>query len=109
MTLAITLPDGQIKEVTAPESGLATVTLKDGTEIGVRPTILDSKPWTRVIVGIFRTPTANHPVELLGEDEVKTAGPAVTVARTRALDGTPRLHQERLELAKRRAVRRVRS
>jgi hypothetical protein len=26
------------------ESGVATFSLKDGTEIGVRPTILDSKP-----------------------------------------------------------------
>jgi hypothetical protein len=34
----------ETKELSAPESGLATFSLKDGTEIGVRPTILDSKP-----------------------------------------------------------------
>jgi len=75
--MTVTLPDGQTKELTALESGLATMTLKDGTEIGVRPTILDSKPWTRVLVTFFRTPTATHASEELGEVEVKTGGPAV--------------------------------
>ena len=50
VSMSITLPDGETKEVTAPESGLATITLKDGTEIGFRPTIQESKPWTRVVV-----------------------------------------------------------
>ncbi len=82
VSMSVTLPDGETKEVTAPESGLATVTLKDGTEIGFRPTILDSKPWTRVMVTIFRTPTASHPSEELGAIEVKTGGPALQ-AKTR--------------------------
>ena len=38
------LPDGQTKELTAPESGVATLTLKDGTEFGFRPTIQDDRP-----------------------------------------------------------------
>ena len=77
VSMRITLPDGETKEVTAPESGLATITLKDGTEIGFRPTIQDSKPWTRVVVTIFKTPTASHPSQQLGELEVKTGGSAV--------------------------------
>ena len=77
VTMSITLPDGQTKEVTAPESGLATIALKDGTEIGFRPTIQDSKPWTRVVVTIFKTPTASHPSQQLGELDVKTGGSAV--------------------------------
>ena len=82
VTMSITLPDGETKEVTAPESGLATITLKDGTEIGFRPTIQDSKPWTRVVVTIFKTPTASHPSQQLGELEVKTGGSAVPTKTT---------------------------
>ena len=37
--MSVTPPDGQTQNLTAPESGMATLTLKDGTEIGVRPTI----------------------------------------------------------------------
>lgn len=75
--MTVTLPDGQTKQVSAPESGLATFTLKDGTEIGVRPTILDSKPWTRVVVTFFKMPTTDHATEEIGAIEVKTGGPAV--------------------------------
>lgn len=74
--MSVTTPDGQTKEVSAPESGMATVTLKDGTEIGVRPTILDSKPWTRVVVTFFKQPTTTHSTEEIGAIEVKTGGPA---------------------------------
>jgi hypothetical protein len=77
VSMSITLPDGETKEVTAQESGLATITLRDGTEIGFRPTIQDSKPWMRVVVTIFKTPTASHPSQQLGELEVKTGGSAV--------------------------------
>jgi hypothetical protein len=81
VTIQVTLPDGRTEEVTAPESGLARVTAKDGTEFGFRPTILDSKPWNRVVVAIFRTPTAAAPSQLLGEIEVKT-GSAPVESRT---------------------------
>lgn len=84
VSMSITLPDGETKEVAAPESGLATITLKDGTEIGFRPTIQDSKPWTRVLVTIFKTPTASHPSQQLGELEVKTGGSAVPSKTTPA-------------------------
>lgn len=83
--MTVTLPDGQTKELSAAESGLATFTLKDGTEIGVRPTILDSKPWTRVVVTFFRMPTATHASEEIGSVEVKTAGPALTAKTNPAL------------------------
>ena len=82
--LSITLPDGERKAVSAPESGLARITLKDGTEIEFRPTIQDSKPWTRVIVTIFKAATATHPTEQLGDVDVKTGGPAVSSKTTPA-------------------------
>ena len=50
VTMSITTPDGRTHELTAAESGLATLTLKDGTEYGFRPTIQDSSPWNRIVV-----------------------------------------------------------
>ena len=44
VTMSVTVPDGGTQELTAAESGLATLTLKDGTEYGFRPTIQDSSP-----------------------------------------------------------------
>jgi hypothetical protein len=76
VTMNVTLPDGQTKELTAPESGLATVTLKDG-EFGFRPTIQDDRPWSRVTVAVFKRPTTTQATELLGEVDVKTGAPAV--------------------------------
>ena len=77
VTMSVTLPDGRTQEVTAAESGLATVSLKDGTEYGFRPTIQDSAPWNRIVVTIFRTATTLAPTKILGEVEVKRGGPAV--------------------------------
>ena len=77
VTMSVTLPDGRTHEVTAAESGLATVSLKDGTEYAFRPTIQDSAPWNRIVVTIFRTATTNAPTQILGEVEVKRGGPAV--------------------------------
>jgi hypothetical protein len=77
VTMSVTLPDGRTQEVTAAESGLATINLKDGTEYGFRPTIQDSSPWNRIVVTIFRTATTNAPTQILGEVEVKRGGPAV--------------------------------
>jgi len=82
--MRVTLPDGEAKDVAAPESGLATLTLKDGTPIGIRPTIEDSKPWTHVVVTIFATPTTTHASKELGEVEVKTAGSAALIKATPA-------------------------
>lgn len=77
VTMSVTLPGGQTRELSAPESGLATVTLKDGIEVGFRPTIQDAKPWMRVVVTIFRMPTASHPTQEPGDVELKTGAAAV--------------------------------
>ena len=77
VTMSVTLPDGRTQELSAPESGLATVSLKDGTEYGFRPTIQDSTPWNRIVVTIFKTATTNAPTQILGEVELKRGGPAV--------------------------------
>ncbi len=80
--MRVTLPDNQTHELVAPESGIATLTLGDGTEIGIRPTIQDSKPWTRVVITFFRMPTASHPTEEIGAVEARTGGPMVQTKTT---------------------------
>lgn len=77
VTMSVTLPDGRTQELTAPESGLATLQLKDGTEYAFRPTIQDSSPWNRIVVTIFRTATTIAPTTVLGEVELKRGGAAV--------------------------------
>ena len=76
VTMSVSLPDGRTQELTAPESGLATVSLKDGTEYGFRPTIQDSMPWNRIVVTIFRMATTTSPTQMLGEVEIKKGDPA---------------------------------
>ena len=73
VTMTIAAPGEKPHEVEVRESGLAAVKVK-GTEFGFRPTIQDSKPWTRVVVTIFRM---DPQVEPVGEVEVKTGGSAV--------------------------------
>ena len=77
VTIVVTTPDGRIQELTAPESGLATLTLKDGTEYGFRPTIQDSAPWNRIVVTIFRSATNSAPATVLGEIELRRGGPTM--------------------------------
>ena len=77
VTMSVTSPDGRTHELTAPESGLAMLTLKDDTEYEFRPTIQDSMPWNRIVVTIFRTATTTSPTQILGEVELKRGGPAV--------------------------------
>ena len=77
VTMSVTTPDGRTHELTAAESGLATLTLKDGTEYGFRPTIQDSSPFNRIVVTIFRSATASAPTTVLGEIELRRGGPAV--------------------------------
>src|SRR4051812_26140656 len=77
VTISVTSPDGHAQELTAPESGLATLTLKDGTEYGFRPTIQDSAPWNRIVVTIFKSGTTSSPTSVLGEVELRRGGPAV--------------------------------
>ena len=77
VTMSITTPDGRTQELTAPESNVARLTLKDGTEYEFRPTIQDSSPWNRIIVSIFKGATSTTPTTALGEVEVKRGGPPV--------------------------------
>src|SRR5688572_20195842 len=75
VTMSVTLPDGTTQELTAAESTVATLSLKDGTEYAFRPTIQDDTPWNRVAVTIFRTATTSSPTQVVGEMELKRGGP----------------------------------
>lgn len=77
VTMSVTLPDGRTQELTAPESGVGTLRLADGTEYTFRPTIQDSSPWNQIVVTIFRPATANAPTQILGEVELTRGGAAV--------------------------------
>ena len=77
VTMVVTMPDGRTQELTAADSGLATLALKDGTEYGFRPTIQDSAPWNRIVVTIFRSATTSAPTAVLGEIEVRRGGPTM--------------------------------
>src|SRR4029450_11752198 len=77
VTMSVTTPDGRTHDLTAGESGLATLTLKDGTEYGCRPTIQNNSPWNRIVVTIFRSATANAPTTVVGEIELRRGGPAM--------------------------------
>ena len=70
-------PDERTDKLTAAESGLATLTLKDGTEYRFRPTIQHSSPWNRIVVTIFRSATASAPATIVGEIELRRGAPAV--------------------------------
>ena len=77
VTMVVRMPDGGTQELTAAESGLATLTLKDGTEYGFRPTIQDSAPWNRIVVTIFRSATTSAPTTVLGQVELRRGGAAM--------------------------------
>ena len=77
VTISVTMPDGRTQELTAPESGVAALRLKDGTEYAFRSTIQDSSPWNRIVVTIFTTATTSAPTTVLGEVELKRGGSAV--------------------------------
>ena len=78
VTMTITPPGEKPREVQAPESGLATLKVKGG-EFGFRPTIQDAKPWTRIVVTVFKMDPTTEP---LGQVEVK-AGDAATASKTK--------------------------
>lgn len=71
VTMSVTPEGGQATQLTAPDSGVATLKLKDGTEIGFRPTIQDSRPWNQITVTIVRMPTATTPTQEIGRVDVK--------------------------------------
>jgi hypothetical protein len=84
VTMNVTLPDGKSQELTAHESRVATVKLADGTEYGFRPTILDSSPWNRIVITIFKMPTSTESTKVVGETEVKRGAAAVASKTTPA-------------------------
>ncbi len=92
VSMVVTLPDGQTKDLSAHESGLAEVSLKDGTEYAFRPTMMDDKGSTTVVTIFKMTPST----EELGTVEVKLGAPAVAsktspvfkIAVTRVNKGT---------------------
>jgi hypothetical protein len=76
VTMRVTIPDGTTQEVSARESGVATVTLKDGSVYELRPTIHD-EPFSKVTVSIFKAATATEPTTSVGELRATKGGPAV--------------------------------
>ncbi|HWE51597.1 MAG TPA: hypothetical protein VG273_17525 [Bryobacteraceae bacterium] len=76
VTMSIRLPDGQTRELTARESGMVTVAIKDGREFGFRPTMQDDKG-THISVTIFNMGTATTALSELGEVETGVGKPAV--------------------------------
>lgn len=81
VTMSVTGPDGQAKQVAARDSNVATLQLKDGTTYEFRPTVLD-EPFTKVNVAIFKAPTASEPTTLVGEVQV-TKGAAAVDSKTK--------------------------
>lgn len=79
VTMKISTADGQSHELTARESSVATFKLKDGTEYEARPTIIDSSPFNRVTIAVFKSATTKEATTLLGEGEAKAGGPPVAL------------------------------
>ena len=82
VTLTVTLPDGKTQTLEARESDSVSVKLANGTEYKFRPSLVGAKPWTQVVVTIFKAATAQTPDQALGEVQVKTGGPAVASKTT---------------------------
>jgi hypothetical protein len=80
VTMSITLPDGQVKDLSAPESGLATVTVA-GREYGFRPTLHDEEG-ARIVIAVFDMGGAAEAAKMLAEIDTKVGGSIVTVKTT---------------------------
>lgn len=76
VTMRVTTPDGSSQEISARESAVATVTLKDGTVYEFRPTIHD-EPFSKVTVTIFKAATTTEPVATVAEVQATKGGAAV--------------------------------
>ena len=74
--MAVTLPGGKTKTLSAPESGLAVVTVASN-EFGFRPTIVDAKPWNHVVVTVFKMASQNHATQELCEIDLRTGAAAM--------------------------------
>lgn len=76
VTMRVTAPDGTTQEISARESAVATLTLKDGTVYEFRPTIHD-EPFSKVTVSIFKAATTTDAGASVGELHATKGGPAV--------------------------------
>ena|SRR6478735_11940374 len=82
VTMSVTLPDGQVKELTTHESGLAVVTA-GGHEYGFRPTMHDDQG-TRMTVTVFDMGNSSEAVREIGMVDVRGGGPVVVTKTTPA-------------------------
>ena len=76
VTMRVTTPDGTSHDLSARESSVATLTLKDGGVYEFRPTIHD-EPFSKVTVSIFKAATATASTMSVGEVEAIKGRPAV--------------------------------
>jgi len=76
VTMRVTTPDGTTQDISARESAVARVTLKDGSVYEFRPTVLD-EPFSKVTVSIFRAATSTEPVAGVAELQATKGGPTV--------------------------------
>lgn len=82
VAMSVTLPNGQVEQLTTHESGLAT--LKVGSrEYGFRPTMHDDSG-TRMTITVFDMGSPTETVRELSGVEVRGGGPAVATKSTPA-------------------------
>ena len=76
VTMRVTTPDGTTQEISARESSVAALTLKDGSVYEFGPTIHD-EPFSKVTVSIFKAATATETTTKVVELQASKGGPAV--------------------------------
>jgi hypothetical protein len=76
VTMRVTTPDGVTQDISARESSVAPVTLKDGSVYEFGPTIHD-EPFSKVTVSIFKAATSTESTISVGELEATKGRPAV--------------------------------
>ena len=79
VALSVTLPDGQIRQLTTHESGLATV-IVGSREYGFRPTMHDDEG-RQMTITIFDMGSRTEPVRELGTVDVK-GGASAAASKT---------------------------
>lgn len=82
VALSITLPDGQVRQLTTHESGLVTVQVAN-REYGFRPTMHDDLG-NRMTITVFDMGGPAEAVREVTAVEVRGAGPAVSTKSTPA-------------------------
>ena len=78
VTMTVTAPDGSTQDVSARDSSVGTMKLKDGSEYQFRPTVID-EPFSKVTVAIFKADST-----LVGEVQATKGAAAVTSKTTPA-------------------------